>query len=1086
MEGNRNVNPALYTIALSGLTAVVAYLLIETDLKSLRPKGSDTYTQTVPGEQNRLARLWEDPISIEAAKTPSPCALEALQAQINDLVSKGHSVMIMPVMIEGFPYAETSETRLRFRYSVVNGLLDSSYLPSDGTHLGLLSIGLPLDKRFEERSVGSLVREISCPSEPERSVVPPDQHQTNSVPGSPTFLKTGYLPSSAEKELPSVTRDAPPADVPRGTIALSVPFEWYSGNQDVLVLWLREERFSKFPLRKLIYLTRALVGNSEETLSNVTTAVIGPSSSDTLKEFTWDLEPDEDKDIGPWIQHLSVFSASASAPDALLYPRKVMAGADRDYTSFWINRPALKEFKSLVTTDARLAETLVGELHLRGIEVGTNSQDQILLVSESDTSYGRSLPISFSAAFAGYPNTSDSSYFGELLRFYQTNPVPRNIFRATYLRGLDGKTPFQKSTEKKEDGDAGKQSNDLSQNSEPEKAEGASQLDYCRRLASEIKASFEQDRFKRKQPRAIGVLGSDIYDKIVLLQALRHKFPESIFFTTDIDARYLNKGCRENSRTLLVASSSNLEPASPAGILRPPFRDSYQAAIYRATRLAVGSLPFVSPTSKLFQVGRTKLFELSASRTFSSESLWWYIAIPIFVLMLTYFVFGDPRARFRPGLAKPTAGDKEERLLRHLGLKERGLWLVLGFITYMVIGAVYLKALAGEVDPSGEPVAFTQSISAWPTIMIRLLSISAVILFLITSWYRHRRHRLRLRREFFGKGERYEFSKLCKTYENPDTRTVCKKLKSGLTLLGSSRKAFGISGWKSPVKPSGGTRDLGKINAAELFYGYVERGKFCHRMSRVLPWGLAYAGVSFFMIWYFGLPMSPYRNYSLGLGISLKMLDTTTLGVSIVAYCILAFYVLDAVRLSRKMIKHLATGVTEWPTRVQDFWSGRKVMKAQHLDGFLDVLFVQKHTEEIYSLIFFPAVVLLLMLIARAPIFAKWTWPPALVTVFVISAGLIIISALAIRSAAAEVKSLAKRRLIEVNQGFIGHEVTLSVGTKATARVRYAEKLDNTINEIEGMKGGAFAPLPQDLSILAALLPTGGYGLITLLNKFLF
>jgi hypothetical protein len=36
------------------------------------------------------------------------------------------------------------------------------------------------------------------------------------------------------------------------------------------------------------------------------------------------------------------------------------------------------------------------------------------------------------------------------------------------------------------------------------------------------------------------------------------------------------------------------------------------------------------------------------------------------------------------------------------------------------------------------------------------------------------------------------------------------------------------------------------------------------------------------------------------------------------------------------------------------------------------------------------------------------------------------------------------------------------------------------------MKGGAFAPLPQDLSILAALLPTGGYGLITLLNKFLF
>ena len=57
--------------------------------------------------------------------------------------------------------------------------------------------------------------------------------------------------------------------------------------------------------------------------------------------------------------------------------------------------------------------------------------------------------------------------------------------------------------------------------------EGRAQYDYLRRLRRPIE--------ELGNVSAIGVVGSDVYDKLLVLRALKPYFPDCVFFTTDLD-----------------------------------------------------------------------------------------------------------------------------------------------------------------------------------------------------------------------------------------------------------------------------------------------------------------------------------------------------------------------------------------------------------------------------------------------------------------------------------------------------------------------------------------------------------------------
>src|SRR4029077_16329244 len=116
---------------------------------------------------------------------------------------------------------------------------------------------------------------------------------------------------------------------------------------------------------------------------------------------------------------------------------------------------------------------------------------------------------------------------------------------------------------------------------------------------------------------AVGVLGTDPYDKLLVMQALHPGLPEAIFFTTDPDALYLHPTeVKRGRKNLVVASAFGLELNDHWQGSIMPFRDTYQTGTFLSTLLAVGAKPadseelarsFKAP--RIYEIGRNAIVD---------------------------------------------------------------------------------------------------------------------------------------------------------------------------------------------------------------------------------------------------------------------------------------------------------------------------------------------------------------------------------------------------------------------------------------------------------------------------------------------
>src|SRR6185503_17784687 len=116
------------------------------------------------------------------------------------------------------------------------------------------------------------------------------------------------------------------------------------------------------------------------------------------------------------------------------------------------------------------------------------------------------------------------------------------------------------------------------------KAEGPAQFDYLGRLGDRMDGL--QKSLKRDgdgQISAIGIVGSDVYDTLLILQALRGRFPAALFFTTDLDVRYFHPRERDWALNLIVVSPYGLALNDALQGNVPEFRDGTQTAQFTAT-----------------------------------------------------------------------------------------------------------------------------------------------------------------------------------------------------------------------------------------------------------------------------------------------------------------------------------------------------------------------------------------------------------------------------------------------------------------------------------------------------------------------
>jgi len=727
---------------------------------------------------------------------------------------------------------------------------------------------------------------------------------------------------------------------------------------------------------------------------------------------------------------LEIFSARATADDALL-----LSHLEEKDLRKWVKKWADIDLYRIVGSDQQLVKELIDELTRRGVNA---AHDSIVLVSEWDTFYGRTLPLTFAAESQGIPLASFARRVKEMGGIKN---VAGNIHPFTYLKGLDGEVP---EVNVKDSDRSNKSSDDSteSKRNEPrknldyfERPTGRSQLDYVRRLASSIE---RLDGETTTRIKAVGVLGSDVYDKLLILQSLQRKFPHVLFFTTDLDARLFDPKEINWTRNLLVASHFGLEAHPDIQNGQPPFRDSYQTSIFLAVLQAVGYLERREAGYKIakfgdttYQNARPRLYEIGLSGPVD-------LSIDQTSLPSTASIHSS----------RPSMYPNARPLLSTLALLAIGLWLLtriarvrdvldgyrdclkrryaLGIagaaIVLLLIGSIGL-AIFWEHDER-EPFLLTAGVSVWPGEILRLLVVVLSAYFIMRAWL------------------------------------DLKSIQDGrpLSSVTPGNTTWGQGSWTSFDKLYRRGRSVPREDAAtkfeELWDTYAADGAIDRRLIRAALMAAGFFMLTFVLMWGFGFPFTPHR------GSATKAIDyIVTLGLSVPALLWLQFFVLDATMLFARFIAGLSRVESGWPPADMMEPVSELGMPADRLKGWLKIRLVGEHTKVIAKLVYYPFIILALMIAARNRYFDNWDFPVALIVVWSLSAGIVAGCALYLRSLAERLRQSVLQDLRSALSRIIGQ------GHQATAA-----QVTQLIEEIQSMREGAFANYLQQPAVAATLL----------------
>ncbi len=1024
-------------------------------LEGSRPPTTEAIIGQRTGVQDVDARLWQDPFAAVAevlARSPElkpeNCQLDAIKDRI-----KGHCqsplsesalgwqlpkpLLVMVAPVSGAPYSEQHESRRRTRYAILAGLNAEGFAPVDSEHVGF------------------------------------------------------YWPGAARPD-PAQELQSPKA----------VPFEWFEPKsrresvpyKGVLLLWFDEDALNNSPLKQFEgFLCRSLVaGGSSVPWAKAT--ILGPSFSTTLQAMVDEISNDG-LSLCPESARPEFYINSATADDPTLIPDYVSRGpaclsSDTCLQDFFANK-GIKLYR-MIATDEALALTIRAELRLRKVKDKTS---HIALVSEWDTLYGRALPDSIARCFGEDENKDTEGTQG--CRQTDTDPFvnkPR-LHRFKYLRGLDGQMPGSEasgggngsktSKQDKESKDSAKPSSDAKPQ---ERAEGQGQFDYLRRLGERIQQlDGELRQQDSKGVEAVGILGSDLYDKLLVLQALRPLVPNALFFTTDLDALVLHPAALTYTRNLLVASSFGLQLRPAAQGETPPFRSSYQTAAFLATRIAIRGMagaPVAWLKPRMFEVGSVRAvqfarkdsshdaqFELEGTRTDKETCQKGLECEEIHPLATAAFRnVSIPMAAAFSVLAVCAAGyPLRRRVWRRIDslmkgsnsypeLAARGLAILvgLGVIIYAVATGIHWlwPLLARSLTEGDQPMILLNGLSLWPTILLRVLTLAVCIGLIIRGY--------RLLNE--------NFEKIFHDLNLMDTRQRVEAEQK--TLLGKTPPwiRFVSHFWYRLPAERVTTEDDRVPDHIFRFWGmYIYQGHQRARFYRAAAGMVAIALLWPILTYAFGNPPVPARG-----SVSLWAYIIVT-GALVLATWFLIFAVADTTLLTWRVIKgfRMKTGI--WPPKTLKQFSHRLKLPLDVLDDWIDLVFVSKRTKCVTTFIYYPFLIIALLVVSRSRLFANYGLSvPDVITMGI---ALLIVSgcAIALRLSAEALRARALRRLND----------RIMAARQSQDGERLAGQLELLLRRVEELRDGAFTPFSQQPVVRAMLLPLGSFGGTALLEYLL-
>ena len=984
--------------ALAGIVAQFRPLVSE------RPAIPGEKAVEVVAEQDVDARLWQDPLVV-AQKKKAELDAEALKKQVpigrtqvheidalKKLVelsvhasSPNGRILLLAVMLDSGPYIEQVESRLRARQAVLEGLSESGFVPKDSEHIGFVNW---IQDRGEDKE--TLIPWEEC------KVV-----------------------------------DDPHRIYPRDT-------------QGAFLLWLPSASFALHPLESFAALIGPLV---EEIRDRLDLKLIGPANSTGLRDMV------KERELLPGpvgaarydsLDGLDIISPRATVPD------RALVGGDGDVQAIiqgYVAHPKRGgiHFRRTIATDDLVLGKLIDELKLRNIDVVQEQpkrvvheqpkrRDKVVVLTEWDSPYGRSLAKTF-AALASKQSYSQVEGPGHW---------PKWILSYRYLRGIDGRLPGEQA--KVAEGEYKQQAEGAPQRKPEEATEGLDQSDFLRRLARQLKDKQTQWwREDRSRIRAVGLLGSDIYDKLMILRALRPVFRDAVFFTNDFDAHFERRADWSDVRNLVVASPFGPRIELLDGTFEQhvaPFRDNLQTSMFFGTLAATGRLNSdtigkeLDEQPRMFEIGKRSAVELNQEKSrwfrdwIRSDGVWWHLILAAVALLLIVFWIGLSSVDRR----LPGGGGSEERLKRTC--LSTPFWLICG-VPIIVLSVACFSEFGVARQ---EPLAFFSGISIWPSEMLRLIALLVAIHFMVKAHVDLRNNEHEVTERFFPgwspPSEKWH-------WRNP---------------------RLGLRRWRKEHPDWVGSDTL--FSAKDAWCAYLVRNQFWPRFIRIGTLCVIYISFSFGVLTLFPQPVTPAR------GALAFSLDLWVLIPTVMAMMILTFYVVDAIRLNSNFIRIFTYGVAEWEPAIPGGERIPPLLEAE-LSRYRDISFVALRTEVVAPLIWYPLIVLTIMFLARCSFFDNWTWPLSLILIFTINATWAIGSAAFLRRAAEQLREKAISNL---------QRDRVSSLLKPLAEER-RQSFDELIAEIRGLKKGAFAPLSEQPFIRAILYPSGGIGLLAVVQR---
>ncbi len=913
-------------------------------------------------------------------------------------------VTVLGIMVSAGPSPGAAETRRRYRYAALSALMLEGFLPDDAEHIGYAELGKA---------------------------------------GPPEF----------------------------------VPYEWFSRSTDaprhqaLVLLWLDDDSLAapEQPTttpgqvatpgapRPLARLSRLLTKLTKPgaTGTSIGFQLVGPAGSGTLEAMA-----------AEYRDYLAAMQGAPFAPDPgprsarLWSPFATIPGTFADATGTLrplcpcndegpacvAVRPPTPGERTIASDDA-LAGLLVEELGRH--QVAGNAG--IALVGQWDTAYSRTLADLVEKAWRD-AQAEHRAAGGDIW-----------VKRFTYMRGIDGQIPGAKPHGKGE-----------GETQVIERPGGDAQTDYLRRTRDALlaeDASLRQtcslaNRLRQRCGiRAIGVLGNDYFDKLLVLQALKPVFPNAVFFTTDLYADMLHPEDNPFTRNLVVASGYGLRLDQNWQREVPPLRDSYQTALLLTVRLAVQDTLGIRPLTqtpappRLFEIGRTQAVELVTSPERDKQGHFrragvapWRDPHPAAELGAFFRLRppGDPGVQavalplallITLGLGLGALG--RERILaagrRWWGGLHHG-WLPSAIVAFsLATTALVLGLLARDLAAGGEPFSLLEGVSVWPSEILRLAAGLIAVYFFIHGHRRQREARDRIEQDFPGL--------------TPEQGSAAPEAARDTDEGGGEAQRD-----SKPCAPLAVKARGAHTPASEIWARYAAHCGLRQSLSRIWPEIIAFLLLSQTLMLAMGFPNRPTRSdlsWGLDLGIIFLVLAP---------FLALLFFMVDATRQTLALARDLQGAVTWPPDTLISLGLGGWVRQSKDQApggdvAWLDVRLVAAVTRPVGNLVWYPVVVLILIVLALHPLFDAWSLPPALILVLTLAVAYAVGCAWALRRAAERVREQAVQQL---------SAAILRGQGRADAR-ECIEPIQTMLAAVIATRDGAFRPFSQQPVVQALL-----------------